>query len=199
MFGTFDVENYGDLLFPLIAEAELTERLGSVKLLPFSYHSKSPPDWPYSVVSLTELPRMAPELDGALIGGGFIIRFDKEVAASYVPPTRAIHHPTGYWLTPALIALQHGIPLIWNAPGMHCNEIPRWAEPLMELAFTLSRYIAVRDQLSQAELARFVDPDQIAVVPDTAFAGDTSTLHHYDAPDLVPPARWQRRFVFWKR
>ena len=28
MCGTFDVANYGDLLFPLIAESELTERLG---------------------------------------------------------------------------------------------------------------------------------------------------------------------------
>jgi lipopolysaccharide transport system ATP-binding protein len=169
LFGTFDVENYGDLLFPLIAEAELTKRLGSVNLHPFSYHARTPPDWPYTVESLTELPRMAPCLDGALIGGGFIIRFDKEVALGYAPPTPAIHHPTGYWLTPALIALQHGIPLIWNAPGMHCNDIPTWAQPLMKLVFELSRYIAVRDQPSQTALERFVDKVQIAVVPDTAF------------------------------
>jgi lipopolysaccharide transport system ATP-binding protein len=29
--GTFDVANYGDLLFPLIAESELTERLGALR------------------------------------------------------------------------------------------------------------------------------------------------------------------------
>jgi lipopolysaccharide transport system ATP-binding protein len=169
LFGTFDVENYGDLLFPLIAEAELTERLGTVKIHPFSYHSKTPPDWPYTVVSLTELPRLAGGLDGTLIGGGFIIRFDKEVAPGYGPPAPTIHHPTGYWLTPALIALQHGVPLVWNAPGMHCNDIPAWARPLMELAFTLSRYIAVRDQPSQEALSPFVEESQITVVPDTAF------------------------------
>src|SRR4051794_35856228 len=137
LFGTFDVENYGDLLFPLIAEAELTERLGAVNLHRFSYHAKAPPDWPYVVTSVTELPRLADGLDGVLIGGGFIIRFDKEVAPAYGPPISSIHHPTGYWLTPALIALQHGIPLIWNAPGMHCNDIPVWADPLMELAYPL--------------------------------------------------------------
>ncbi len=43
-FGTFDVENYGDLLFLLIAEAELSERLGSVKLHRFSYNAKEPPE-----------------------------------------------------------------------------------------------------------------------------------------------------------
>jgi hypothetical protein len=87
IFGTFDVENYGDLLFPLIAEAELAERLGAVELHRFSYHARTPPDWPYTVTSVTELPQIAGSLDGALIGGGFIMRFDKEVAPGYGPPT----------------------------------------------------------------------------------------------------------------
>lgn len=173
LFGTFDVENYGDLLFPLIAEAELTERLGRVKFHRFSYRAKSPPDWPYTVTSVAELPRMAGDLDGVLIGGGCIIRFDKGVARGYGPPTPAIHHPTGYWLTPALIALQRGIPLIWNAPGAPGRDfddrIPAWAEPLMQLALAHSRYIAVRDEPSRASLARFVDKKQIALMPDTGF------------------------------
>jgi lipopolysaccharide transport system ATP-binding protein len=42
LFGTFDVQNYGDLLFPLVAEAELSKRLGPVKLHRFSYHAKTP-------------------------------------------------------------------------------------------------------------------------------------------------------------
>lgn len=168
--GTFDVENYGDLLFPLVAEAELSARLGAVKLHRLSYHGKTPPDWPYPVTSVAELPQMASSLDGMLIGGGFLIRFDKEVAPGYGPPSPEIHHPTGYWLSPALIALQQGIPLVWNAPGMHCNEIPAWADPLMELALSLSRYIAVRDRPSRDALARFTEASRIAVVPDTAFA-----------------------------
>lgn len=169
LVGTFDVENYGDLLFPLIAEAELVERLGTVKVHPFSYHSKCPPGWPFTVKSVTELPRMMGELDGLLIGGGFIIRFDKFVAPGYGPLTQAIHHPTGYWLTPALMALQQGVPVIWNGPGMHCNEIPAWAEPLLRLALEQSSYIAVRDEPSQAALARFSDRNAISVIPDTGF------------------------------
>jgi lipopolysaccharide transport system ATP-binding protein len=169
LFGTFDVENYGDLLFPLLAERELSERLGPINLHRFSYHSQTPPGWPYAVTSVTELPQMVSRLDGLLIGGGFIIRFDKDVAPGYEPPTSAIHHPTGYWLTPALIALQHDVPLVWNAPGLHCNEIPAWADPLMKPAFSLSRYIAVRDAPSQAVLAPFACGQSITVVPDTGF------------------------------
>lgn len=169
IFGTFDVENYGDLLFPLIAEAELARRLGPVTLFRFSYNAKTPPEWPYTVTSLTELPALADSLDGVLIGGGFIIRFDKDVARGYGPPTAAIHHPTGYWLTPGLIALQLGIPLIWNAPGMHCNDIPAWAEPLLALTLEQSRYVSVRDAPSRTTLGRFAGQTPITLLPDTAF------------------------------
>lgn len=184
LLGTFDVENYGDLLFPLVAEAELSERLGPVKLHRFSYHAKTPPDWPYVTTSVTELPQMINGLDGLLVGGGFLIRFDKQVAPGYGPPALAIHHPTGYWLTPALIALQHNVPLVWNAPGMHRNEIPAWADPLMKLVFSLARYIAVRDEPSQAALARFAGQTRIPVVPDTAF-GIARLLDGAPANELV--------------
>ncbi|HZF08991.1 MAG TPA: polysaccharide pyruvyl transferase family protein [Thermoanaerobaculia bacterium] len=169
LVGTFDVENYGDLLFPLIAEAELAERLGRVKLHCFSYAAKTAAEWPFPVTSITELPRLAAGLDGLLVGGGFLVRFDKQVAAGYGPPTPAIHHPTGFWLSPALIALQHGIPLLWNAPGVSYSDLPAWGDPLMELTFSQSSYIAVRDEPSRLALTRFVDPDRIAVVPDTVF------------------------------
>jgi lipopolysaccharide transport system ATP-binding protein len=168
IFGTFDVENYGDLLFPLIAEAELSQRLGPVTLQCFSYGRKTPPDWPYDVTSLTELPAMASSLHGAIIGGGHIIRFDKSIAPGYAPPVPTIHHPTGYWLTPILIALQHGTPVVWNAPGVH-GDIPSWADPLMRLAIDGSRYVSVRDEPSRQALLRFTDTIEINVVPDTAF------------------------------
>ncbi|MBA3242967.1 MAG: polysaccharide pyruvyl transferase family protein [Acidobacteria bacterium] len=168
VFGTFDVENYGDLLFPLLVEAELSRRLGPLTLQRFSYHSKTTPDWPYEVTSLTELPAMAGDLDGVLIGGGHIIRFDKGVAPGYAPPAPDIHHPTGYWLSPILIALQHGTPVVWNAPGVH-GDIPAWADPLMKLAVGGSRYVSVRDESSRRALARFADATEINVVPDAAF------------------------------
>jgi hypothetical protein len=80
MCGTFDVQNYGDLLFPLIAQAELTRRLGPITLHRFSYFEKALPDWPYRVTSIAALPKVAEMLDGMIIGGGHLIRFDKQVA-----------------------------------------------------------------------------------------------------------------------
>lgn len=169
IFGTFDVQNYGDLLFPIIAEAELGRRLGPVELHRFSYHEKRRPEWPYAVTSLTELPGMAASLDGVLIGGGFLIRFDKVVAHGYGPTTPDIHHPTGYWLTPALIALQHAVPVMWNAPGMHCNSIPDWARPLLTMALEQSQYVRVRDAPTRDTLGALTQRAEIEVLPDTAF------------------------------
>ncbi|MBV6753281.1 polysaccharide pyruvyl transferase family protein [Pseudomonas chlororaphis] len=169
IFGTFDVENYGDLLFPILAEAELSKRLGSVQLHRFSYNAKSQAEWPYAVTSVTDLPELAEQLDGVLIGGGFIVRFDKVVAHGYLPPTPDIHHPTGYWLSPALIAQQHGVPVIWNAPGMHCNDIPQWSTPLLKLALEHSQCVRVRDEPTRESLSALSPNTDIQVLPDTAF------------------------------
>ena len=166
--GTFDVANYGDLLFPLIAEAELTERLGSVNLNRFSYQGKIQTEWPFQVTSVTELPHMIQGLDGMLIGGGFLIRFDKDVAPGYISPAPYIHHPTGFWLTPALMALQHDVPLAWNSPGTDGKSIPDWAKPLMEMVLRQSSYVSVRDESSRAELET-VTNEPVTLVPDTAF------------------------------
>ena len=166
--GTFDLENYGDLLFPILAEFELRERFGDVELRPFSYHAKSPPDWPFAVDSVLRLPELVEDLDGLLIGGGFLIRFDKDVAPGYGPPSDHIHHPTGNWLTPGLMAQQHGVPVALNAPGLHLNEVPAWAEPLLRQLLVGSGYVSVRDEPSAAALAG-VAPVDISVVPDTAF------------------------------
>jgi lipopolysaccharide transport system ATP-binding protein len=178
--GTFDLDNYGDLLFPLIAEAELRRRLGDVTLHRFSYRARS---WPYQVTSVADLPKIAPSLDGLLIGGGFLIRFDKDVAPGYFPPSPYIHHPTGYWLAPALVALQSGVPVIWNAPGTHLTDVPPWARPLLELALTQSRYIAVRDEPSRETLSAFVARERISVVPDTGF-GIARLLGSERSPEL---------------
>lgn len=185
---TFDVENYGDLLFPLLAQSALSRRLGSVTVHPYSYHAKSQPDWPYTVTSLTEFPHAAASFSAVLIGGGHIIRFDKEIAPGYGPPTPDIHHPTGYWLSPGLLALQHNVPLIWNAPSVH-GAIPSWAVPLLKLTLDNSSYISVRDTGSANVLSSINGETEIHVVPDTAFA----------VPDLIDTENPSADFIALRR
>ena len=102
--GTFDVANYGDVLFPLIADAELKERLGNVTLHRFSYNSRTPPEWPYEVTSVTALPQVIDRLDGLLLGGGHIVRFDKQLIRNYLISLGWNRRPPAPHLPPEIIA-----------------------------------------------------------------------------------------------
>jgi lipopolysaccharide transport system ATP-binding protein len=168
MCGTFDVENYGDLLFPLITAHELRQRLPTLDLQRFSYFPKRAPEWPFDVVSLTEFAATVEHLDGLLVGGGHIIRFDQDIAPGYLPPSSDLHHPLSLWLTPMLLALEQGLPVVWNAPAVY-GDIPAWAAPLLTAVLTGSKYIAVRDAASRRALTPFAHNAEINVVPDTVF------------------------------
>jgi|GEM_PF-779640 len=172
MFGTFDVENYGDLLFPLIAERELMQRLKDVQLIRYSYNEKKESSWVYDVRSLADLekdPAKIQSFDCILIGGGHLIRFDKGVANQYGPPLPQIPHPTGYWLTPALAGIISGRPVIWNAPSSS-DEFPAWAHGVLTFVLSNSAYVSVRDQSSAEALRKAGYNGTSNIVPDTAFA-----------------------------
>lgn len=184
IFGTFDVENYGDLLFPLIAKLELSKRFDVIEVHPYSYHAKSYPQWPYCVRSVMDFSARIAGYDGILIGGGHIIRFDKDVAQAYEPPSSSFHHPTSYWLVPSIIGLQHDVPLIWNAPGVF-GSIPSWAAPLLKLGLQLSSYASVRDKYSNVELSKLDINIPIKVVPDTAFTVSRLIDHTQPSKEFV--------------
>jgi len=188
IFGTFDIENYGDLLFPLIARAQLAERLGEVELVAFSYHARRRPRWYMDVEPIADFAETVGRFDAVLIGGGHIIRFDKGVAYAYQPPNAGLHHPTGYWLAPALIAQQRDIPVIWNAPGFH-GEIPGWGSPLLRLVLENCSHACVRDRASVAALHAAFPDMTLPPVPDSAFG----------LPLLVDPAAPSAEFIALRR
>lgn len=167
--GTFDVENFGDLLFPLVAEAELAKRLQGMTVVAYSYHRKSAPGWPYDVRSLDDLAREIDSLDLLIVGGGHLIRFDKYVAEGYVPPPGYdLHHPTGYWLMPTLLAIGTGVPVAWNALGAS-PDTPAWAEALLRVALESGETVTVREEASMDELRRVSGTADVQLVPDSVF------------------------------
>jgi hypothetical protein len=166
--GTFDVGNFGDLLFPIIAELELTKRLIGLELHRYSYRRMDETKWPYPVESLDTLPSAVQNLNLMLVGGGHLIRFDKMVAPGYTPSRADLHHPTGYWLMPTLLGLSIGLPVAWNCVGVSPGT-PRWAKKLLAVALDTTPYISVRDEASARELQDVSQSAQIHIVPDTAF------------------------------
>src|SRR5262249_14699891 len=81
---------------------------------------------------------------------------------------RELHHPTSYWLFPALLAMEAGIPLIWSAVGASA-EIPEWGRDLLREVLDHSTYVSVRDDASCAVLRELKSRAEILNVPDTAF------------------------------
>jgi Rps23 Pro-64 3,4-dihydroxylase Tpa1-like proline 4-hydroxylase len=168
MCGTFDVENFGDLLFPLLATHELNRRVPDSTVRCYSYMQRAVPDWPFAVRCLTDLGNELRDLDGLLIGGGHLVRFDKAIAPGYHPRTPGLHHPLSLWLSPALLAAQRGVPVAWNAVAA-LGRVPEWARALLSAALRASSYVAVRDAASQEILGEIAPDVAVQLVPDTAF------------------------------
>src|SRR5207249_4250979 len=112
--GTFDIENYGDLLFPLIAAAALKQRDPRIQVAPFSMNGKSGSAWPFRVETLEEMISSLSTLAAMLIGGGQIVRFGRRYPISV---SANVDVPIAYWLVPAALAALMGKPVIWNAVG----------------------------------------------------------------------------------
>jgi lipopolysaccharide transport system ATP-binding protein len=166
--GTFDVENYGDLLFPLMAQAALERRLGSVDLVPFSPNARSMPAWPYDVRSTLDLPDVIPSLSALLIGGGQIIRFDEGYP---VPTDPRVHTPIDYWLTPAVLGALAGKPVIWNGIGAWTGSPSApWYGGAVRSTLSASHLVGLRDAASRDQLAALAPAAQLRLVPDTVFS-----------------------------
>ena len=154
--GTFDVANFGDLLFPhLLAFGlhPLAHRLTAV----------SPRGgrlaWADTLEALPSAQARAVAADLHVIGGGNIIHAIGTPLAEYA----AI--PDAYaelWLGPAAQAARAGAKLAWNAPG-----VPRSLAglPGLEAALACADLLSVRDAASAAHLGPTARP---TIVPDTA-------------------------------
>jgi lipopolysaccharide transport system ATP-binding protein len=165
--GTFDVENLGDLLFPIVAQSALEARDARIKVHPYSPNARAKNAWPYEVSSLVNLRHAVEKLDGMLIGGGNIIRFDGGYPIEVPAELRL---PTAYWLSPALAAASAGKPIIWNAIGAYVGSpAAPWLSSAVEAAISASSLIAVRDQVSKEYLDELAPGNDVRIVPDTAF------------------------------
>jgi lipopolysaccharide transport system ATP-binding protein len=181
MVGTFDLGNFGDLLFPVLAKRELGRRLDGVELVPHSYRAMGASAWPYEVRSLATLEEELPEYDAMLLGGGHLVRFIDPYAPGYGPIDAGRHDPTGLWLEPTMSALAAGVRVVWSAIGVH-GDTPDWALPLLRGLLDGIEDVAVRDAYSAELLSAAAPGTPVRTVPDTAF-GAASLV-----PDVRTPA-----------
>lgn len=166
-FGTFDVENYGDLLFPLVLERRLSDVCeGFVHVSP----AGGPPVWGDCVptVDFDEFLREAPYVEGVVIGGGQILRASPTPLGVY--DRGGVSHFVAYpslWLGAAYVAARDNLPLCWNTPGVPAPFDPTAAQ-FMRWTESVTDYASVRDEASRRLLRGAGVEWEIEVVPDTA-------------------------------
>jgi hypothetical protein len=164
--GTFDVANFGDLLFPRILE----RRLGGsgeeiVHISPVG--GPAPLGGAVESVSVDRLSERPPT--AVVIGGGHLIHASPSLVSSYrETKRRALDAYPSLWLGAAHAALRASVPLVWNAPGVPSAFGPDDG-PVVAWAASFADYVSLRDARSLELLRGAGFEGEAEVVPDTGF------------------------------
>ncbi|MDQ2105701.1 polysaccharide pyruvyl transferase family protein [Azospirillum isscasi] len=182
-FGSIDVANYGDLLFPLIAAYRLSDLTTRMTLL--APLGGSVLRWPDSLPSepADVALREGFACDACLVGGGDVVQANSTVIQDYAQDGITNRHALpSLWLGAALVAERTQARLIWNAPGVPRPFIDPRLQALVSSAVAANDYTSVRDPVSRRHLGLGDGGASVSVVPDTAV--DVARL--WPAPSLLP-------------
>lgn len=165
-FGTFDINSYEDLLFPLIAKHKLKD------LNDYTLKTVSPVGG--ALVEFSDAKRSegifdvldeVDAVDGALIGGGNIIRTLPAQNETYVAAHREYLAYSDLWIGPTFVFPKR-IPIVWNAPRVF-QGFSKVQHALIKAALMRTDYISVCDEESQHYLLDVWPDANITVVPDS--------------------------------
>ncbi|HEV8572586.1 MAG TPA: polysaccharide pyruvyl transferase family protein [Actinomycetota bacterium] len=179
LWGTFDLENYGDMLFPRILEEELGRRIpdagirvfapvGYTGLNRFEEREPAEPLGPWSPERVSEL---AGELDCVVVGPGEIIHGRDELLSPHyglAPAELRRRAPSRFFLGGLGPELESECPVLWSAVGIPFDFRAREALRVRE-ALADRPLVTVRDEVSRRRLRKAGVEREVEVVPDPAF------------------------------
>lgn len=157
-FGTFDVQNFGDCLFPHIIEARLPQH---------NFFHVSPmggKPWPDALNSISPKELFNKDIDGVVIGGGNIISASSTNLTDY-RSVSSFAYPA-LWAGAAKFAIERDIPLVFNGPGVLDSCLYGFSGKIADLITEASSYISFRDEESSHIFCR-KEHTRAKVIPDT--------------------------------
>lgn len=172
IIGTFDYENFGDLMFPIVFKKQIEQRLNLGELLLFSPNSCDMPQNPekLSVISIDRLEELHNNIgiDAIVFGGGELARLDNGFAPSenYIPTNTSFD----MMIYSAAVANKYSIPMLWNCPGVPFEFSPSDKILLKTTLDDFIDYISVRDSRSAELLRECKSNKDIKVSPDTVLS-----------------------------
>lgn len=170
--GSFDVENYGDLLFSYVFKEKIKEHFDDVEITLFApLHCISPFTEDVQVRSVNEMEKLHNEnpFDGIVIGGGDLVQFKKInvlVEDENKNQKEEVYDVLSMWFIPGMIAMKYNIPIIWNALGVPF-ELSEIQQKFMANFMSQSLYVSVRDNTSRKNLGLAADALNVKVVTDS--------------------------------
>jgi len=191
--GTFDVENFGDLLFPDV----LKNKLGKEYMIDlFSPNGGIKPfdqNYVFSIETLEERIQ-SQKYDAIVIGGGDIIRTDCKICIRNDTYGYSSEPSLELWVYPILLAKKYGIPVVFNAVGVTNNFTDDEIFIVKEILNYVD-YFTVRDTESQKTLERIgifnskIVPDTVLTIKDLYSEEEldkeyTSLIKNQTIPDL---------------
>lgn len=175
--GSFDVENYGDLLFTDVFEHEIREQIPNIEIVLFSPKNVVKPftrkTQVYSVFDLEEM-HLSNRFDAIVIGGGDVIRIDNFVTPGY---SNSYDAATLFWQFPILVANRYKIPVLFNNPGVP-RKFPIEQRTIVSKFLQTVDYCSVRDKESMNILIS-CGGENVTYSPDTVMLIDN--LYNRDA------------------
>lgn len=159
-FGTFDVDNYGDLLFPYIAKYRYPDINWT-----FVSPTNSSSQFTDSIQPIDFNEANKINFDAIIIGGGNIIHTKRTSLEAY--------HKVGeyaypnLWIGAAKMAMQKKIPFAFNAPGISNLYASFVDRILFKVVFRRSNYISFREENS-VNFAKKLTNKEVKCIPDTA-------------------------------
>ncbi|MGH8990981.1 MAG: polysaccharide pyruvyl transferase family protein [Acidimicrobiia bacterium] len=207
LWGTFDVDNYGDHLFPRVAIPELRRRLPGVTVdvyAPYGRLHPTPldngPVAPLGAWSPARAAELARAYDTVVIGGGEIIHLnDPLLAPVYGAPAEELARmaPSRFFVEAlGSPARERRCPVVWHAVGVSVEAEPGGEEAArLRAALAGRRHVAVRDRYSKERLRRAGVERPIEIVPDSALLLDrvlgapalAARLDGFRARGMYPP------------
>jgi polysaccharide pyruvyl transferase WcaK-like protein len=176
VWGTFDLDNFGDQLYPRITEDEIVRRLPG-----WMVRSFAPLGWthpcrmdggfvsePLGPRTQSRTKQLAAAADLTLIGGGDLIQFDADrLAGAYRVDSATMSRidPAGWFVDGLGAEPERRHPVIWNAVEVPADVEPEHAD-LVRAAVARRKYVAVRDEASARRLHDCGVDRELAVVPD---------------------------------
>ena len=171
--GTFDVDNYGDCLFPDVLKNELQCRMENVETVLFSPTPRVSKLGNYDKVE--QLPGTLKECenikynsyDVIILAGGEVLQNGHAPNGLYcmIPPN-SMSAGMRLWMTPAILKAKREVHYIVNAVGV--GGIDNNVKEGLSAALQLSDYKSVREEYSAAFLKKIGCETQVGI--DSAFA-----------------------------